>query len=152
MAYCEVCSNELRKERRNRLADDEDRYAADLAYRTGRRRRARHIEQMERRRFVAGAIATLGRRGCTQAMVAELFGTTHATVGEWAKQSRLPVPNAAARFAVLLRETAHLPEGPAPVRRVKPFPGFAELVARVRPKVLRFPIRSKWKTFGEQAA
>lgn len=148
--YCKACDRALKKAREARYS--EDRYLDYLRYRTTKRRKARASEHLERRRFVAGAIATLGRRGCTQAMIAALFGTSPATIGAWAKHTRLPVPNAAARFAVLLRETAHLPEGPEPVRRVRPFAGFDELVARVRPKVLAFPIRSKWKTFEEQAA
>lgn len=151
-AYCRTCENQIRKERRFREESDPARYAASLAYRSGKRRKDRQAEQMERRRFVANAITTLGRRGCTQSMIARLFDTTPATIGEWARRSRLPVPNAAARFALLLRETAHLPEGPEPVRRIKPFAGFEELVARVRPKVLVFPIRSRWRTFEGQAS
>jgi hypothetical protein len=59
---------------------------------------------------------------------------------------RAPTSAVVERFIVLLRETAHLPPGKEPAyRRRLPHPELDALLERCRPKVLAFPVRSRWK-------
>jgi excisionase family DNA binding protein len=91
---------------------------------------------IRRRLFVMEAIATLRRRGLTQKEIGLLYGTDSGHVGEWARGRWEPLRLVADRFAVLLQETAHLPESEQlSFRWRRPLPGFDELVARIRPLI-----------------
>jgi len=142
-AYCVDCTREL-----DRLRWRGERRARHNAESPNRRRRRRASERSERRAFVAGAILTLRRRGLTKTDVSRLTGVSLGSIlaaeqggGRWG-----PTPHTAARFVVALRATAHLPTGAEPAyRRRLPLPGLAELVARVRPLMDAYPVRSRWR-------
>lgn len=102
----------------------------------------------ERAAFVAGAIGTLRRRGLTKAEIRRLIGTTDGALLAWERRARRPTPNAAERFVVALRATAHLPTGPMPRRRRIPHPELPALVERVAPTLAAFPLRSRWRGRG----
>lgn len=147
-AYCRECTRALDRLRaRNIRGTPEQR--AHVAQSVARKRRRRHAAQRERARFVQDAIAILRRRGLTKTDICRLAQVTFASLLRWERGGK-PDPNTAARFGVLLVETAHLPNGPTPAyRRRRPHPEAERLAARVVPQLAALPVRSRWKAAAE---
>jgi hypothetical protein len=140
-AYCHGCQREI-----DRLRWRGERRATSNASRLVRQRKEQRGVRQERTRFVAGAILTLRRRGLTKAEIVKLAGISWTALLDLERRERTPTPAMAERFVVVLRETAYLPLSKEPVyRRRLPHPDLDALLARCRPRVLAFPLRSRWK-------
>lgn len=139
-SYCKDCTRVL-----DRLRWTGDRQRRHNESRTRRQKQRTSLELRERRDFVADAIRLLGRRGFTLTDVSKLAGVSLTSVYEWRDKARRVTPNAAERFAVVLRATAHLPNGDQPAyRRRRPHPELEGLIARLGPELARYPLRSRW--------
>ena len=139
--YCRDCTREL-----DRLRWCGERRERANQRRLVRQRQQQRYEQADRRRFVAQAIGLLRRRGLTKAEIVRLTSTSWTALFAWEWQSRTPTPNAAERFVIVLRETAHWPLTAEPVvRRRLPHPQLAALMARVEPQLGAVPLRSRWR-------
>lgn len=144
--YCRDCTRVLDRQRARCIRGTPE-WAAANADRLRRQRRQDAREQADRAAFVRDGIGILRRRGLTKAEIARLARVSHASLIVWERGERRPDPNVAARFGVLLRETAALPIGAEPAyRRRLPHPAYAGLVARVGPLVAAYPVRSTWGT------
>jgi hypothetical protein len=140
-AYCHTCQREI-----DRLRWRGERRELGNHRRVVQKRTERQGNRQERTRFVKNAILTLRRRGLTKAEIVKLADVTWPRLLVWERGDALPDPQVAKRFVVLLRETAYLPLAKEPVyRRRLPHPDFDTLMERCRPKVLAFPMRSRWK-------
>ena len=118
---------------------------ADLERRARQRRAQAQRERAERIHFVREAIAILRRRGLTKAEIVTLAGVSWSLLLAAERGQRLPDPNVARRFGILLWETRHLPTGDEPCfRRRLPHPELPALLARVGPQLAAYPVRSKW--------
>lgn len=140
-AYCHGCQREL-----DRMRWRGERRAKGNADRVVRQRRERRGQKQERRSLVKGAILTIRRRGLTKAEICKLADIPFTTLLDLERGDRMPTPAMAERFVVVLGETAYLPLGKEPAfRRRLPHPDLDALIARCRPRVLAFPVRSRWK-------
>lgn len=140
-AYCHGCQRIL-----DRMRWRGERRAVANVQRVVNKRRERQGARRERIGLVKNAILTLRKRGLTKSEIAKLTQTSSVNLLVWERGERLPDPHVAERFLVVLHETAHLPLGKEPAyRRRLPHPELAVLLERCRPKVLAFPVRSRWK-------
>lgn len=139
--YCVEC----------RRAIDRGRWVGERRQRLNRRRVENQRKQAtrartERAEFVAGAILTLRRRGLTKSEIARLMATCLPSLLAWERRVRPPTPAIAGRIGIVLQETAHLSLGAEPcLRRRLPHPEWPELLARCRPRMAAFPVRTRWK-------
>jgi hypothetical protein len=146
-SYCRDCTREI----------DRMRWRGERRERTNRQRLVRQRKQQAARRteridLVANAIATLLRRGLTKSEICRLAGVTLTSLLAWERKERRVTTNVTGRFVLVLRETAHLPLGePRPRHdRWHPHPELPALVERIAPKLVAFPLRSRWR--GKDAA
>jgi transcriptional regulator with XRE-family HTH domain len=146
-AYCVECTRAL-----DRLRWRGKRREESNAARRARQKAQRRAERMERTEFAVNAVLTLRKRGLTKADVCRLTGLSLTTILELERRKRRGTSPVVERLMIALHATAHLPAGSVPAyRRPLPLPGFAELVARVRPLMDAFPTRSRWKDRGSEA-
>lgn len=144
-AYCKDCTREMDRIRSRVRARTPEGKAAERA-RTKLRSQRRKAAHVERRRFVQEAITLLRRRGLTKADICRLAQVAIQSVLHWERGERQVTPNAAARFGVLLLETAHLPIAAEPAyRRRHPHPELPRLITRVSPQLAALPLRTRWK-------
>lgn len=140
-SYCHGCQRIL-----DRMRWRGERRARANAQRLIHQKRQQQGERQERIAVVQGAILTLRKRGLTKTDVARLADTTLQSLLFWERGDRAPTSAVVERFLIVLRETAHLPLGTEPAyRRRLPHPELDALLERCRPKVLAFPVRSRWK-------
>lgn len=139
-SYCVCCRREL-----DRLRWAGERRETNNKARVVNQRKQQRAARQAKNDFGVAAVLTLRKRGLTKADIRRLLGVSwNALLAVEARRCRVTAPMAG-RFVVALRETAHLPTGAEPAyRRRKPLPGFAELVARVRPLMDAYPLRSRW--------
>jgi transcriptional regulator with XRE-family HTH domain len=140
-AYCHGCQREI-----DRVRWRGERREKSNRTRIERKRTQRRCARMERKSFVKTSILTLRRRGLTKSEIVKLADVSFASFLHWERGNRLPDPQIAERFVILLRETSYLPIASDPVyRRRLPHPDLDALLERCRPKMLAFPVRSRWK-------
>lgn len=143
--YCYDCRRDL-----DRLRWRGERRAKLNRRRVENQRAQAAREDADRRAFVANAILVLRKRGLTKAEVARLAGTTMTSLLDWERRERRVTPNAAERFAALLRATRDWPIGDPCWRRRTPHPRLAELAVAVASTLDARPLRSRWR--GREAA
>jgi DNA-binding transcriptional regulator YiaG len=151
-SYCRACTREIDRERYARAMSDLESAERELERRNASKRRIARKRDTERRAFVADAIGILRRRGLTKMEVSRLTGTTIQSVLAWERKERKLSPQAAERFVIVLRETAHLPVQDRPAfRRRTPHPELDQLMARCRPQIAEYPtIRGRWAAKGDR--
>lgn len=138
--YCFTCRREL-----DRLRWTGERRQRMNRQRVENQRRQSARERAERSEFVARAIVTLRRRGLTKSEIAKLADVSIQGVLKWERRDRPPTPAVAERFSIVLHATSHLPIGAdSCCRRRLPHPELPALLARCRPLVAAFPVRTRW--------
>lgn len=143
-AYCTPCQREL-----DRLRWTGDRRERLNKRRLVNQRKQQQATRQEKNDFGVNAILALRKRGLTKRDIVALVGISRTLLLDVeARRCRVTTP-LAERFRIALLETSHLPTGSVPAfRRRKPLPGLDELVARVRPLMDGYPLRSRWKGNG----
>ncbi len=145
-SYCKPCTRELDRERYTRKMMDFDRAMAENERHNHRKRKRVAKEMAERRKFLKESIDLLRRRGLSKAEIVRLTDTTFGNLLRWERgEVGRPTKAVCDRFAVVVRESAHLPIGEPEYRRRLPHPALGELLARCLPKVQAIPVRSAWK-------
>lgn len=143
--YCKPCVREIDR-MRYRAKAKTPAGKESIRRRVERKRAQSHREMTERKAFIAKAIELLGRRGFTVSEIAKLAGVGLTNVYKWRAMKHRPTPAVEARFAIVLRETGHLPVGPERAfRRRSPHPELASLLERLAPQIAPHEVRSGWK-------
>lgn len=123
-----------------------DRREKANADRVAAKRREQQGRRAEQGSLVRGAILTIRRRGLTKSEIVRLVDTSFTSLLNWERGEQTPTTQIVERFIALLRETSYLPLGDEPeFRRRLPHPDFEMLMERMQPKVIAFPVRSRWK-------
>lgn len=112
--YCIACERVYSRDLANaKYRHDPEYNARHRAYASNRAKRiaAEHRAEMtERAEQVAAIIATLKRRGLTLSEIADLTGTSHASVSCWRRRLTVPQESVEARMLHLLIATTGWPD------------------------------------------
>jgi DNA-binding transcriptional regulator YiaG len=146
---CRSCEREIERERYIQRTSTVDGALEYQRKSNERRRRSRANQQKDRRQFVRDSIKALRRRGFTKTEISRLMQTGVSSLIAWeTDDTRKITRQVEERFAVLLRETSHLPFVEPVTRRRLPHPDFDDIQRRTADKIASIPTRNRWKERG----